>query len=436
MLLNIKDMNRIKNILAWEILDSRAMPSLAVKVILENGVSAVSMLPSGASTGSQEALELRDGDKSRYYGKGQLRAVFNVEKKIKRALVNKNVEKQKLIDEVLISLDGSDNKKNLGANAILGVSMAVAKVAAKNQNIPLYQYLSQFNPQFSAKYVLPVPMMNLLNGGRHANWSSDIQEYMLLPKAKSFKQGLRMIVEVYQTLKNILIKESKFIGLGDEGGFAPGFNSNSEAFDLLIKAIKKANYKPREEIVLAIDAAASEFYKNKKYQLRKDKLKLSGPQLIDYYLKLIKKYPLVSIEDPFAEKDFKSFSLLTEKIGKHCQIMGDDLYVTNINLIKKGLELKASNSVLIKLNQIGTVSETIEAIKLCQKNQWNYIISHRSGETEDSFIVDFAVAMGGGQIKTGAPARGERTAKYNRILEIEKELEGRAKYPAFPYQGF
>jgi enolase len=429
-------MSKIKNILAWEILDSRARPTLAVKVILNNNISAIAMVPSGASTGTQEALELRDGDKKRYFSQGQLKAISNIEKKIKKALINKKINNQTEIDEIMIELDGSDNKRNLGANAILGVSMAVAKAAATNLNIPLYQYLAQFNPLIKDKFVMPIPMMNLLNGGRHANWSSDFQEYMLLPiKAKKFSQALRMIVEIYHELKEILIKNEKFTGLGDEGGFAPGFNSNSEPFELLSKAIKKAGYKLKEDIVFAIDAAASEFFSNNKYQLKKDNLKLSGAQLTKYYLQLIKKYPLVSIEDPFAEKDFKSFSLLTEKISKNYQIMGDDLYVTNIALIEKGLKLKASNSVLIKLNQIGTVSETIKAILLCQANNWQYIISHRSGETEDSFIADFAVAMGGGQIKTGAPARGERTAKYNRLLEIEKELGRQAVYPKFPYLG-
>ncbi len=429
-------MAKIKNIIAWEILDSRARPSIAVKVILNNNISAVSMVPSGASTGSQEALELRDNDQDRYFGQGQLKAISNVETKITKALVNKNVEHQRIIDENMIELDGSKNKRNLGANAILGVSMAVAKAAANSLNIPLYKYLSGFNPQFSKKFIMPIPMMNLLNGGKHANWSSDFQEYMLLPiKAESFSQALRMIAEVYNQLKNILVKDLKFTGLGDEGGFAPGFKSNTEPFDLLVKAVKKANYIPGKDLAFAIDVAASEFFKNNKYQLKKDKLNLSGSQLVDYYLKLIKKYPLVSIEDPFAEKDFNSFVSLTEKIGRSHQIMGDDLYVTNINLIKKGLELKASNSVLIKLNQIGTLTETIEAITLCQKNKWQYVISHRSGETEDSFIADLVVAMGGGQIKTGAPARGERTAKYNRLLEIEKELGSKARYPKFPYLG-
>jgi enolase len=429
-------MSKIKNILAWEILDSRARPTLAVKVILDNDISATAMVPSGASTGTQEALELRDGDRKRYCGQGQLKAINNIEKKIKKVLFNKQVNKQAEIDEIMINLDASDNKRNLGANAILGVSMAVAKVAAIDLNIPLYQYLAQYNPLFSGAYTMPIPMMNLLNGGRHANWSSDFQEYMLLPiKAKKFSQALRMIVEIYHELKEILVKNKKFIGLGDEGGFAPGFNSNSEPFELLSKAIKKAGYKLKEDVVFAIDAAASEFYSNNKYQLKKDKLKLKGDQLIEYYLKLIKKYPLFSIEDPFFEEDFKSFSLLTEKIGKNYQVMGDDLYVTNIDLIKKGLSLKAGNSVLIKLNQIGTLTETIKAIILCQKNNWQYIISHRSGETEDSFIADLAVAMGGGQIKTGAPARGERTAKYNRLLAIEKELGKKAKYAKFPFSG-
>lgn len=427
-------MSKIRNILAWEILDSRARPSIAVKVILNNGISAVAMIPSGASTGSQEALELRDNDKKRYFGQGQLKAVSNVEKKIKKLLVNRDPRKQKLIDQLMIDLDGSENKKNLGANAILGVSMAIAKVAALDLKIPLYQYLASFNPQFKAVYKMPLAMFNLLNGGKHANWSSDFQEYMLIaPKAKNFQESLRMVSEIYYHLKNILIKKNKFIGLGDEGGFAPGFKSNKEPFDLLAQAVKQANYKLGTDIVFAIDAAASEFYHKGHYQLKKDALVLSKDQLVNYYLKLIKKYPLVSIEDPFSEDDFESFASLTKKIGKTHQVMGDDIYVTNLNLIKKGLNLKASNSVLIKLNQIGTISETIEAIILCQQNNWQYIVSHRSGETEDSFIADFCLAMGGGQIKTGAPARGERTAKYNRLLEIEKELGKKSKLAKFPY---
>ncbi len=427
-------MSKIKSIIALEVLDSRAQPTVAVKVVLENNISAYAYVPSGASTGSYEAVELRDGDSSRYLGKGVKKAVLNIEEKIAPKLKGQLVKNQEKIDQIMIDLDGSDNKKNLGANAILAVSIAVCKAAAKDKNIPLYDHLLSFSPSKDGAYKLPVPMLNLLNGGRHANWASDIQEYMILPvKAKSFSNAMQMGVEIYQQLKLILKKKKYHLGLGDEGGFSPQFKDNSEPFELLNKACHLAGYTPGEQIKYGIDAAASEFYSKNKYHLKKENLKLSTQELKKYYINLIKKYPIASLEDPFSEDDWTGFIDLNKELDPKIQVVGDDLYATNLNLIKKGIEEKASNAVLIKLNQIGTLTETMAAIKLAKKAQMKYIISHRSGETEDSFIADFAVAMGGGQIKTGAPARGERTAKYNRLLVIEKELGKKAQYSNFPF---
>ncbi len=429
-------MAKIKKIIAWEILDSRALPTVACKIILDSGTEAEAYVPSGASTGAYEAVELRDNDTNRYHGKGVLKAVKNIEEKIFPKLKGQNVLKQEKIDQIMINLDGSDNKKNLGANAILAVSLAVAKAAALEEKLTLYNYLSAFSPNPNGPLTLPVPMLNLLNGGCHANWASDIQEYMILaPSAKSFSEAMQIGSEIYHNLKLILKEKKYHLGLGDEGGFSPQFKNNQEPFELLSKACLKSGYSVGEDIKFAIDAAASEFYRDNYYHLKKENLKLSSDKLSDYYLKLIKKYPIVSLEDVFAEDDWSGFVNFNQAVGNLRQIVGDDLYATNINLIKEGIDKKATNAVLIKLNQIGTLTETIEAIKLAYKSGLKYVISHRSGETEDTFIADFVVAMGGGQIKTGAPARGERTAKYNRLLSIEKELEGKAVYSSFPFDG-
>ncbi len=427
---------KIKSIIAWEILDSRARPTLAVEVALKNGIKASAYVPAGASTGTYEAVELRDQDQARYSGQGVLKAKRNIDKKIAPALIGKLVTQQAEIDNSLIKLDGSDNKRNLGANATLGVSLAVARAAALGLKIPLYDYLLRFSPNQDGPYHLPVPMFNLLNGGCHANWVSDIQEYMILPVgAKSFSGAIRMGVEIYQSLKLILKKKNYHLGIGDEGGFSPNFKNNQEPFQLLAKACQAAGYVLGEDILLAIDAAASEFYKAGKYHLKKEGKKLSTEELSEYYLALLKKYPIVSWEDVFAEDDWLGFSNFTKQVSPWCQVVGDDLYATNLNLIKRGIKEKASNSVLIKLNQIGTLTETIKAIHLVEQAGLSFIISHRSGETEDSFIADLAVAMGGGQIKTGAPARGERTAKYNRLLTIAEKLGAKASYASFPFLG-
>jgi enolase len=427
-------MGKIKKIIAWEVLDSRALPTVAVKIILENNVEAEAYVPSGASTGAYEAVELRDNDRSRYMGKGVLKAINNIEEKIYPKLKGQNILNQKEIDHIMIELDGSDNKKNLGANAILAVSMAVAKAAAINEKLSLYKYLLRFSPNPNRPYNLPIPMFNLLNGGCHANWASDIQEYMILaPGAKSFSQAMQMGSEVYHNLKLILKDKNYHLGLGDEGGFSPQFKDNHEPFELLSQACLKSGFSLGEDIKFAIDVAASEFYSNNYYHLKKENLKLSSEELKKYYLNLIEKYPIISLEDIFAEDDWSAFINFNKSVGKTRQTVGDDLYATNIGLIQKGINEQATNAVLIKLNQIGTLTETIEAIKLADKSGLKYIISHRSGETEDTFIADFAVAMGGGQIKTGAPARGERTAKYNRLLSIEKELGTKAIYSRFPF---
>ncbi len=427
-------MSKIKSIISWQALDSRGFPTIALKLVLDNNIEALSFVPSGSSTGTYEAVELRDGDSGHFFGKGVLRAIENIEKIIAPKLKGEEVSEQKKIDQIMIDLDGSLNKENLGANAILAVSLAVARAAALDKKISLYDYLLRFSPNPDGPYKLPVPMLNLLNGGCHANWASDIQEYMILPVgAKSFSQAMQMGAEIYQNLKTILKKGNYHLGLGDEGGFSPQFKDNREPFELLNKACRLSGYSIGEQIKYAIDAAANEFYFDKQYHLKKENLKLSSIELRDYYYKLIKKYPIVSLEDIFSEDDWSAFIDITKDLGSTRQIVGDDLYATNIQLIKKGIEKKASNAVLIKLNQIGTLSETVEAINLAKEANMKFIISHRSGETEDSFIADLVVAMGGGQIKTGAPARGERTVKYNRLLEIEKELGKKAIYSNFPF---
>ncbi|MCM8759217.1 MAG: phosphopyruvate hydratase [Candidatus Omnitrophica bacterium] len=415
---------------AIEILDSRGNPTIRVFCSLSNGINVSSSVPSGASTGENEAVELRDGDKNRYGGKGVLKAVENVNNIIAPKVIGMDPLKQAEIDKVMIELDGTPNKGRLGANAILGVSMAVAKAAATLAGIPLYQYLGG-----TGATRLPVPMMNILNGGKHADNSVDFQEFMVMPiGAPCFREALRYGAETFHALKKILSEKGYATGVGDEGGFAPNLSSNDEACEVIVKAIEKAGYKPGVDIAIALDPAASSFYEDGIYNLSKSKQgKKTSEEMIDLYENWIKKYPIVSIEDGLAENDWEGFKKMTEKLGDRIQIVGDDLYVTNTRFISRGIKEKSTNAVLIKLNQIGTVTETIEAIDLCKKAGWGYIVSHRSGETEDTFMADFSVAMSGGQIKTGSACRSERIAKYNRLLEIEWEL-GKAAVFSNPFQ--
>ncbi|XZO04489.1 MAG: phosphopyruvate hydratase [Microcoleus sp.] len=412
----------IESIQAREILDSRGRPTIEAEVYLANGVVGLAQVPSGASTGSFEAHELRDDDKKRYGGKGVLKAVDNVEHKIAPALIDLDAIDQELIDRTMIHLDGSPNKSNLGANAILGVSLATAKAAAESLRLPLYRYLGG-----TLANVLPVPLMNVINGGSHADNNVDIQEFMIVPVgAPSFKEALRWGAEVFASLAKVLKDKNLLTGVGDEGGFAPNLGSNQEALDLLMMAIEKAGYKPGEQVALALDVAASEFYKNGQYTY--DGVAHSPTELIDYLAGLVGQYPIVSIEDGLHEDDWDSWVALTEKLGSKVQLVGDDLFVTNRTRLQKGIDLKASNSILIKLNQIGSLSETLDTIDLGKRNSYRSIISHRSGETEDTTIADLAVATRAGQIKTGSLCRSERVAKYNRLLRIEAELGDRAIY--------
>jgi len=423
---------KIRTIKALEILDSRANPTISATVVLEDGSNGTSAVPSGASTGTYEAHELRDGDAKRFAGLGVLKAVANVER-IAEKLIGMEASDQQAIDQAMIDLDGTDNKANLGANAILAVSLAVAVAEAKAEKKPLFVYLSKFNPDHAGKFTMPIPMMNIMNGGKHANWATDIQEYMILPVgAKSMAQAVRMGAEVYGRLKEIL-KEKKYnTNVGDEGGFAPAVGSNAEPFDLISEAVSRAGYDLGPDIVLGIDAAASEFFVDGQYELKKENKTMGGLELINFYKDLVDKYPIVSLEDPFHEDDWESFVTLTESLsGK--QIVGDDLYVTNSARLKTGIEKKASNSILIKLNQIGTLSETMATILEARRNGMTSVISHRSGETEDTFIADLAVAFGTGQIKTGAPARSERTAKYNRLMKIEELISPGSEYAEWPF---
>lgn len=425
---------KIKTIKASQILDSRGNPTVAATVVLESGASGWAAVPSGASTGSYEAVELRDGGEA-YGGLGVSEAVKNVNEKIAPALIGRLVTEQAAIDKLMIELDGTPNKANLGANAILAVSLAVARAAAANLNQPLYKYLTQFNPRFDGTYKLPLPMLNILNGGKHADWATDIQEYMILPVgAKNMATAIKMGAEIYQSLKKILKKKGYQITVGDEGGFAPAVKTNAEAFDLLTEAVSSAGYKPGEEVVFGIDAAATEFYHDEKYQLKKEGKTLTASELVEFYQGLAAKYPLVSFEDILAEDDWSGWAEFMAVFNNQVQVVGDDLYVTNVERLKKGIEAKASNSILIKLNQIGTLSETVAAINLALENNFTAVISHRSGETEDAFIADLAVALGTGQIKTGAPARSERTAKYNRLLAIAEELGEAGEVAPFPFR--
>lgn len=416
---------RIINIQAMEILDSRGNPTVRARVRLENGITGIASVPSGASTGINEALELRDGDKGRFGGKGVLKAVENVNRKIAPELVGMYAEDQANLDRIMLELDGTETKKNLGANAILGVSMAAADAAAKNSGLPLHAYLGGVG---STR--LPVPMMNILNGGEHADNSVDIQEFMIMPKgAPNFREALRCGSETFQALKKILLAKGYSTGVGDEGGFAPNLGSNEEACELILEAVEKAGYKPGEEIFLALDSAASSFFKEGRYEFKKSGGGIkNSSEMLSFYQDLCSKYPICSIEDPMDENDWEGFASMTEALGDQVQIVGDDLFVTNTVFVERGIRESSANAVLIKLNQIGTVTETVSTIEMCRKAGWNYIISHRSGETEDTFMADFAVAMGGGQIKTGSACRSERIAKYNRLLEIEAELGSVASY--------
>ncbi len=406
-------MSIIKNIKGREILDSRGNPTVEVDVTLESGIVATASVPSGASTGINEALELRDNNKDRYMGKGVLKAVSNVNEIIKPKLVGMDVLNQRLIDETLLKLDGTENKSKLGANAMLGVSLACLKAAAKYSNKELYEYIGKGT-------IIPRPMMNILNGGAHADNGLDFQEFMIIPMTKDFRTNLRMGSEIFHHLKKILTQSGFSTGVGDEGGFAPNINSTEEALNLIIDAIKAANYIPGKDVYLGLDVAASEFYNDSKYSFE-GKAKTSE-ELIEYYEYLCEKYPIISIEDGMAEDDYRGWKLLTEKLGKKIQLVGDDLFVTNKKLFQKGIDQKLGNAILLKLNQIGTVTETIETILLAKKARYNTIISHRSGETEDTYIADFAVGLNLGQIKTGSLCRSERTAKYNRLLRIFEKI--------------
>lgn len=405
---------KIKNIIAREILDSRGNPTVEADVILENGIIGRASVPSGASTGSKEAIELRDNEK-RYLGKGVQKAISNINDPIRKSLIGKDSSNQQEIDEIMIKLDGTPNKSNMGANAILAVSIANLKASAKAQKTSLFKYIETGTK-------LPTPMINIINGGAHANNKLDFQEFMIIPKFATMKERIQAASEIFHTLKEILKSKHLNTSVGDEGGFAPDLKSNEEALKLIIKAIKKADYLPGENIFLALDIAASELVKGKKYILEAEDKKLTSKELIKYYKKLVKKYPIISLEDPLAEDDWEGFKLLTDQLGDKIQIVGDDLFVTNKKYLKQGIDKNIANAILIKPNQIGTVTETLETINLAKSANYKTIISHRSGETEDTFIADLAVATNAGQIKTGSMSRGERICKYNRLLRIEEEL--------------
>ena len=417
-------MSIITQVYAREILDSRGNPTVEVEVILEDGTMGRAAVPSGASTGVHEAVELRDGDKKRYVGKGVMKAVENVNDIIAEALIGLDATRQIEIDELLIRLDETPNKAKLGANAILGVSMAVAKAAANYVGLPLYQYLGGTNA-----HELPVPMMNILNGGSHADNNVDIQEFMIMPVgAKNFSECLRMNVEIYHALKGILKGKGLSTGLGDEGGFAPNLESNAEALDVIMEAIAKAGYKAGKDIMLAMDVAASEFYKDGKYHMLAEGAPKTSTQMVNYLADLVAKYPIISIEDGLAEDDWKGWAALTKKLGDKVQLVGDDLFVTNAARLQMGIDKGVANAILIKVNQIGTLTETFRAVELAKRHGYTAIVSHRSGETEDVTMSDIAVALNAGQIKSGAPARTDRVAKYNQLLRIEEDLGPAATY--------
>lgn len=418
-------MSEIKSILAREILDSRGNPTVEVDIELMNGITGRAAVPSGASTGVHEALEMRDGDKRRYAGKGVLKAVANVNEKIAPALIGKDVTQQADLDKTMIELDGTPNKRNLGANAICGVSLACARTAAQAQKMPLYKYLGG-----SDAVILPVPLMNVLNGGVHANWEGpDFQEYMMVPHgAENFREALRWSSEVYQTLKKLLNDKGLPTGVGDECGFVLKVTSNEDPLKIIIEAIEMAGYEMGTQVSLALDTASSSFYEDSKYHLRAENKKLDTPEMVERFKSLSERYPVVSIEDGLAEDDWDGWKLLNSRIGEKVELVGDDLLVTNVQRIARGIKENSANAVLIKVNQIGSLTETMQAINMARKAGWGVIVSHRSGETVDSFIADFTVAMGTGAIKTGAPCRGERIEKYNRLLRIEEELGSKAQY--------
>lgn len=420
----MKNYVEIVDVYARQILDSRCFPTVEVEVTLEDGTVGRAAVPSGASTGMFEAVELRDGDSKVYNGKGVLKAVDNINEEIATELIGMNIFDQVEIDKIMIDLDGTENKSKLGANATLGVSLAAARAAAAYLGIPLYQYIGGVNAK-----VLPVPMMNIINGGKHADNNVDLQEFMIMPVgAKSFSSALRMCAEVYHSLKSILKDKGYSTGVGDEGGFAPDLNSNEEAIQIILEAVNKAGYKPGEEIFIALDPASSEFFENGKYELKGEGKSLTPEQMSDYYVDLCNKYPIISIEDGMAEEDWEGWKLITEKLGKKVQLVGDDLFVTNTKRLTMGIQKRVANSILIKLNQIGTLTETLNAIEQAQRAGYTAVVSHRSGETEDTTIADLVVAVNAGQIKTGAPARSERVAKYNELLRIEDELADMGEY--------
>jgi enolase len=425
---NTNGFTTIEAVSAREILDSRGNPTVQVEVLLMDGVSGVAAVPSGASTGAHEAVELRDGDKSRYGGKGVLTAVANVNDIINDALVGLDATDQTMLDEVMIQLDGTHNKGKLGANALLGTSLAIAKAAAQACNQPFYRYLGGVSAR-----TLPVPMMNILNGGKHADNSTDMQEYMILPVgASSFHEALRMGAEVYQGLKKVLHDRKLNTNVGDEGGFAPSLKSNRDALDVIIAAIDKAGYKPGVDIFLGMDPASTEFYEDGRYVLAREGRTLTSSEMVDLYEQWCHEYPIISIEDGLAEDDWDGWALMRERLGNRIQLVGDDLFVTNTERLKRGITERSANSILIKLNQIGTLTETMAAIEMAKRAAFTAVVSHRSGETEDTTIADLVVATNAGQIKTGAPARSERVAKYNRLLVIEDELGSEtARYAGF-----
>lgn len=409
----------IENIYSEEVLDSRGNPTIKVTAVLSDGVMESAIVPSGASTGKREALELRDGDKSRYLGKGVLKACENVDTTISEAIIGSTPFDQGHIDAMLKSIDGTNNYSNLGANATLGVSMAIARAAASSLNIPLYRYIGGANA-----ISMPVPMLNIINGGSHADNTVDFQEYMIVPFGfDSFKDSLRASAEVYQHLKNILKDAKHITSIGDEGGFAPNLKTNAEPIEIILKAIEKAGYRPGEDISIALDVASSELVEQDGlYHLAGEGRKLTSNELVEYYEKLVEKYPIVSIEDGLSEDDWDGWKYLTERLGKKIQLVGDDLFVTNKEILRHGIDRNIANAILIKPNQIGTVSETMQTVRLAQRNNYRCIMSHRSGESEDAFIADFAIALNTGEIKTGSTARSERIAKYNRLLQIESEV--------------
>lgn len=409
----------INRVFAREILDSRGNPTVEVEVSVQGGMTARASVPSGASTGSREAVELRDGDTQRFGGKGVLKAIENINTRINTALCGIDVRQQKAIDNCLIALDGTENKGRLGANAILGVSLAVARLAAQLSDLPLYRYLGGVGAN-----LLPVPCMNIINGGVHARWQgADFQEYMIAPwGASSVREAIRWGSEVYQALRQVLLAKDLSTGVGDEGGFAPKVSSNRQPLELIVEAIQRAGYTPGEDIVICIDPASSEFYANGKYHLHSESVQLSAEEMTRYYEQLVNEFPVVLIEDGLAEDDWAGWKILSDVLGKKVELVGDDLFVTNVKYIQRGIDEHLANAALIKLNQIGTLSETIAAVQLCHDNGWGAFISHRSGETVDSFIADMTVGLRAGHLKTGAPSRGERIEKYNQLMRIEDEL--------------